>query len=154
MSNEPWLIKNSTKEERQKRVNGALAIQLTGGGELTSEDMERYQKYVDGEVELEEIKDELIKKYSEININWDVIQKIEVLNEVGAGVIADFLRQLQKRKIETDDKSNPIVIFYWQTVRLKNSLIDMNTIKELNDAQAQLNFVNQYVKKLGACNYE
>ena len=32
MSNEPWLIKNSTKEERQKLVNGAIAIQSTGGG--------------------------------------------------------------------------------------------------------------------------
>lgn len=32
MSKEPWLIKNSTKEERQKLVDGAIAIQSTGGG--------------------------------------------------------------------------------------------------------------------------
>lgn len=81
--------------------------------------------------------------------NYEVIQKIEVLNEVGAGIIADFLRQLRKKNIETDDKSNPIVILYLETIRLKNSLIKMNTIEELTKAQAQLSFVNQYIEKLG-----
>lgn len=65
MSNEPWLIKNSTKEERQKRVNGALAIQLTGGKALVPEDMKLYEKYIDGEIELDEIKRKLIEKYKE-----------------------------------------------------------------------------------------
>lgn len=63
MSKEPWLIKNSTKEERQKRLNGAIAIQLTGGGEPTPKAMELYQKYIDGEMELEEIRQEILKNY-------------------------------------------------------------------------------------------
>ena len=85
------------------------------------------------------------EKYIE---HWNVIEKIEILNEVGAGIIAKFDRQLIKRNIDIEDRNNPIIILYWQTVRLKNTLIKMNTILELNNAQAQLNFVNQYVKKL------
>lgn len=86
------------------------------------------------------------KEYIE---HWNVIQKIEVLNEVGAGIIADFDRELEKRNIDIEDRNNLIIILYWQTVRLKNNLIQMDTIGELNNAQAQLNFVKQYVKKLG-----
>lgn len=81
--------------------------------------------------------------------NFEVIQKIEVLNEVGAGIIADFDRELEKRNIEIEDRSNLIIMLYWQTVKLKNNLIDMDTMLELNKAQAQLDFVKQYIKKLG-----
>lgn len=63
MIEEPWLIKNSTKEERQKRINGAIAIQSTGGGLPTPKAMELYQKYIDGEMELEEIRQEILKNY-------------------------------------------------------------------------------------------
>lgn len=79
----------------------------------------------------------------------EIIEKIEILNEVGAGIIANFSRQLEKRNIKIEDRSNLIVMLYWQTVILKNNLIDKETMLELNNAQAQLNFVNQYVKKLG-----
>lgn len=58
------LIKNSTREERQKRVNGAIAIQMTGGPAPSKEAMELYQKYIDGEMELEEIRKILIEKYT------------------------------------------------------------------------------------------
>lgn len=61
--NEPWLINNSTKEERQKRINGAIAIQSTGGGLPTPKAMELYQKYIDGEMEIEEIRQEILKNY-------------------------------------------------------------------------------------------
>lgn len=81
--------------------------------------------------------------------NFEVIQKIEVLNEVGAGIIADFLKQLRRRNIETDDKSNPIIILYWETVRLKNNLIKIKGIAEIQEAEAQLKFINMYVEKLG-----
>jgi hypothetical protein len=64
MNSEPWLIKNSTKEERQKRLNGAIAIQMTGGPHPSKEAMELYQKYIDGEMELEEIKNILIDRYT------------------------------------------------------------------------------------------
>ena len=80
--------------------------------------------------------------------NCEVIEKIEILNEVGAGIIAKFIRQLIKINIDIEDTINPIVILYWQTVELKNNLITMDNIFELNKAEAQLNFVNQYVKKL------
>ena len=85
-------------------------------------------------------------------VDYEVIQKIEVLNEVGAGVLADFSRQLETMNISIEERENPIIILYWQIVRLKNNFIKMNTIEELKDAQAQLNFVSQYIKKLRDCN--
>lgn len=84
-------------------------------------------------------------------IDYEVIQKIEVLNEVGAGVVADFYNQLIKMNIDIEDRENLLVMLYWQTVTLKDSIIDKNSIEELKDVQAQLSFVNKYIEKLGAC---
>lgn len=66
MSNQEYLIKNSTKEERQKRLNDALAISTLDCKEPEPKAMELYQKYIDGEMELDEIKDKLIEMYTEI----------------------------------------------------------------------------------------
>ena len=64
--NEPWLIKNSTREERQKRINDAIAISMLGAKAPSEEAMELYQKYIDGEMELDEVKEVLIEKYREV----------------------------------------------------------------------------------------
>lgn len=64
MSNEKYLIKNSTKEERQKRINDAIVISMLDSKEPTKEDMELFQKYIDGELELDEINRILIEKYT------------------------------------------------------------------------------------------
>lgn len=64
MSNEKYLIKNSTKEERQKMLDDAIAISLLGAPAPSQEAMEIYQKYIDGEMELEEINRILIEKYT------------------------------------------------------------------------------------------
>lgn len=63
MSADKYLIKNSTKEERQKLVNGAIAIQSTGGGLPTQKAMDIYQKYIDGEMEIDEVLEEVLKNY-------------------------------------------------------------------------------------------
>lgn len=65
LSNKPWLIKNSTREERSKRISDALAISTLDAKEPLKEDMELYQKYIDGEMELDEVKEKLISKYTE-----------------------------------------------------------------------------------------
>ena len=64
--NKPWLIKNSTREERQKRINDAIAISMLGAKAPSEEAMELYQKYIDGEMELDEVKEVLIEKYREV----------------------------------------------------------------------------------------
>lgn len=66
MKNVKYLIKNSTKEERQKRINDAIAISMLEAKSPSKEAMELYQKYIDGEMELDEIKDKLIGMYIEI----------------------------------------------------------------------------------------
>ena len=66
MSNDKHLIENSTKEERQKRINEALAISTLDAKPPTEEDMKLFQRYIEGELELEEIQKILIEKYTEI----------------------------------------------------------------------------------------
>lgn len=63
MSNEPWLIKNSTKEIRQKRVDGVIIIGMLDGKEPSFEVKKLFQKYIDGEMEIEEVQRRIIQKY-------------------------------------------------------------------------------------------
>lgn len=64
MSNDKYLIENSTKEERQERVNHAIAISTLDAPAPSQETMDLYQKYIDGEMELDEIKKILIDKFT------------------------------------------------------------------------------------------
>ena len=61
-----FLIKNSTKEERQKLINDALVISTLDAKAPLEEDMLLFQKYIDGEMELDEIHKLIIEKYTEI----------------------------------------------------------------------------------------
>ena len=58
------LIKDTTKEERKKIIQGALAISIIDCKEPLKEDMIFFEKYIDGEIEIAEIKKKLIKKYT------------------------------------------------------------------------------------------
>lgn len=57
------LIKDTTKEEREKIVNGAIAIQMTGGPVPSENTMELFQEYIDGKKEIEEIQKIIIERY-------------------------------------------------------------------------------------------
>lgn len=65
MSNEKYLIKNTTKEERQKMFNDALSLSMLGAKAPEPKAMKFYQKYIDGEMELDEVKEKLIEMYTE-----------------------------------------------------------------------------------------
>jgi hypothetical protein len=64
MSNDKCLIENSTKEERQERVNHAIAISMLGAPAPSQETIDLFQKYIDGEMELDEIQKILIEKFT------------------------------------------------------------------------------------------
>lgn len=57
------LIKDTTKEDREELVKNALAILLLDASEPTQETMELVKSYINGEMELEEIKNSIIKRY-------------------------------------------------------------------------------------------
>ena len=57
------LIKNTTKEQRQHMVDGAIAIGSTGGPLPTKSAMVLFQKYIDGEMEIEEVQWEVINNH-------------------------------------------------------------------------------------------
>lgn len=60
------LIKNTTKEERSKLVKRALAISNADGSVPSDKAIELAKKYINGEMELEQVKDELIKQYKKV----------------------------------------------------------------------------------------
>lgn len=61
---EKYLIKNTTKEQRKKLLDGALTISTLDCKVPSDEDMELFQKYIDGAMEINEVQQALIKKYS------------------------------------------------------------------------------------------
>jgi len=60
------LIKNSTKKERAKRVNGAIVISMLDNKEPSNEVKNLLNKYIDGEIDVDEILKKTIDKYKEI----------------------------------------------------------------------------------------
>lgn len=56
---------NKTSEERKKLVDAALAISTLDCKEPVPEDMELFKKYINGQMEAEEITNVLIEKYKE-----------------------------------------------------------------------------------------
>lgn len=52
------------KEQRAKLVDEALAISTLDCKAPSEEDMKVFEKYIDGEMEIDEVQQALIKKYS------------------------------------------------------------------------------------------
>ena len=62
------LIKNSTREEREKRVKDAMALASLGGTSPTEECKALFDKYIDGEMEMEEIEETILAQYKTGNV--------------------------------------------------------------------------------------
>lgn len=58
-----YLIKDTTKEERKEIVKNALAISLLDAGEPTDETKELINLYIDGNMELDEVKSKVLERY-------------------------------------------------------------------------------------------
>lgn len=58
-----YLIKDTTKEERKKIVNKALAISLSGSKMPSKETLILANEYIDGKKELKEIQKIIVEKY-------------------------------------------------------------------------------------------
>jgi len=59
-----YSIANTTKAEREKLVADAVAINSLGAEPLTKENQALFQKYIDGEMELDELQNMIIDKYT------------------------------------------------------------------------------------------
>lgn len=60
-----YLIKDTTRAERKKHVENALAISLLDAGEPTEKTMLLVDQYINGERELDDVKQEILKMYME-----------------------------------------------------------------------------------------
>lgn len=69
MKKNKYLIKNSTKEERIRYINEAIAISTLDSKGPTSFGKSLFQKYIDGEMELREVEKEMIKYYKQFGSN-------------------------------------------------------------------------------------
>ncbi len=58
-----YLIKDTTKEQRQNIVNDALAISLLGADKPSEEVIKLLETYVNGEIEVDEITKKIIESY-------------------------------------------------------------------------------------------
>lgn len=58
-----YSIKNTTKEERKEIVKKALAISLLGADMPSDDTLRLAKKYIDGEIELDEIQKIVLDKY-------------------------------------------------------------------------------------------
>jgi len=65
MDEKKYLIKNSTKEERAKLMRDTLVLTTLDSKAPLKEDMELYEKYIDGEMEIDEVLQKHIEKYKE-----------------------------------------------------------------------------------------
>lgn len=63
MSNEEYLIKNTTKEERIKIAKNAFAISV-GSNEIPSEEVVKLTKdYINGVIEIKEVQKKIVERY-------------------------------------------------------------------------------------------
>lgn len=63
--NEKYLIKNTTKEQRQQIIDNAISLSTLDAQEPTPFGKALYQNYIDGEMELDEIEAKIIEQYSQ-----------------------------------------------------------------------------------------
>ena len=58
-----YSIKNTTREQRAELVKKALAISLSGADIPTDETIKLAKKYINGEIELEDLQRQVVSKY-------------------------------------------------------------------------------------------
>ena len=62
--NNKYSLNDTTKKVRAKLIDEALAISTLDCKAPLEEDMQLFQKYIDGEMEIDEVQQAIIKKYS------------------------------------------------------------------------------------------
>lgn len=59
-----YLVSETTKEERKDIVKKALGISLLGANMPSDEVLNLAKQYIDGEIEIEEIQNKVLEKYT------------------------------------------------------------------------------------------
>ena len=68
------LIKDTTREEREKLIKDSVALATLGSKPLTKKAMDLFNKYIDGEMEMKDVEAAVIALYSQ---NTDVSDNTE-----------------------------------------------------------------------------
>jgi hypothetical protein len=78
------------------------------------------------------------------NVDYSVIEEIEVLREFSSGLLADLWRYKEKQKVSNEliDKIEEEVIDIY------NGVLKINTLKEAYITRGKLMIVNESLKKL------
>lgn len=72
--------------------------------------------------------------------NDDFYLEQEVLSEFTAEIIADFIRYINRNKIDKNNKTNAIIIIFDELCKLKNSIYSdkMQTMEDLKILEEKL----------------
>ncbi len=79
-------------------------------------------------------------------VNYDIIFKVEVLREISAGILAEYLNFLSKHKISTEDTTNTYVQKYWELVKLRDDMYNVQTMAEIEDIKVTFLDANNIIK--------
>lgn len=74
----------------------------------------------------------------------------EVLSEFTAEIIADFIRYLNRNKIDKNDKTNAMIIIFDELCKLKNSIYSdkMQTMEDLKILEEKFLFAKRILEQI------
>ena len=148
-----YTIPTTTKEERKKQVNDALAMSTLGAPAPTSDVLELSEQFIEGNVSKEELFDYVLKKVEFQNEEkiYDVNLRKEVLGEYAASIIADYAKHFIKKGIDENaenNKNNPLVKEYWEVVNIKRNIVGTKyyrTFEDLKKAEDKLTLAKEKI---------
>ena len=82
--------------------------------------------------------------------NDDFYLEQEVLSEFTAEIIADFIRYINRNKIDKNDKTNAMIIIFDELGKLKNSIYSekIKTMEDLKILEEKFLFAKSILKEL------
>lgn len=81
---------------------------------------------------------------------YDLSFKKEVLTEKAVDVIGDIMRYINHNEIDASDNSNPVVLLFSLTYKVKENIITATNEEELKKIEGKIEFAKEYFQKLGA----
>lgn len=82
--------------------------------------------------------------------NDDFYLEQEVLSEFTAEIIADFMRYLNRNKIDKNDKTNAMIIIFDELGKLKNSIYSekIKTMEDLKILEEKFLFAKRILEQM------
>lgn len=84
----------------------------------------------------------------EITGRYAVTLEVEVAREIGASILADYERYIDKNNIDTKDEENSDASLYWDLVRLHDKLFVCDTVAEVKEIRTAFEIARQHIREI------